>query len=144
MNPNTILALLLLIFDLFLSLGFFSCFFRMKIGEMFTFWGGVLALFLSVLCIYGIYYLNFSYKDPTYHLSISILSLILFGAFLFLLLGGIVDMLTSTEEREHDYENEIGVLATVSFIGSVLCGVGSLYFFAPEKVGDFIRMLSVS
>lgn len=30
MNPNTILALLLLIFALFLSLGFFSCFFRMK------------------------------------------------------------------------------------------------------------------
>lgn len=27
MNPNTILALLLLIFDLFLSLEFFSCFF---------------------------------------------------------------------------------------------------------------------
>lgn len=45
MNPNTILALLLLIFALILSLGFFSCFFRMKIGEMFTFWGGVLALF---------------------------------------------------------------------------------------------------
>lgn len=77
MNPNTILALLLLIFALFLSLGFFSCFFRMKNGEMFNFLGGVLALFLSVLCIYGIYYLNFSYKDPAYHLSILILSLIL-------------------------------------------------------------------
>lgn len=53
-------------------------------------------------------------------------------------------MLISTEEREHDYENKIGVLATVSFIGSLLCGVGSLYFFEPEKVCDFIRMLSVS
>lgn len=99
MNPNTILALLLLIFALFLSLGFFSCFFRMKNGEMFNFLGGVLALFLSVLCIYGIYYLNFSYKDPAYHLSILILSLILLVAFLVLLPGGIVFMILSTENH---------------------------------------------
>lgn len=45
MNPNTILALLLLIFALILSLGFILMFFRMKIGEKFTFLGGVLALF---------------------------------------------------------------------------------------------------
>lgn len=147
MNPNTILALLLLIFDLFLSLGFFSCFFRMKNGEMFNFLGGVLALFLSVLCIYGIYYLNFSYKDPAYHLSILILSLILSVAFLVLLPGGIVFMILSTKKHgnvRRGYEPEIGVFATVSFIGSLLCVVGSLYFFKPEKVCDFIRMLSVS
>lgn len=129
MNPNTILAILLLIVALFLSLGFFLMFFRMKIGEMFTFGGGVLALFLSVLCIYGIYYLNSSYKDPSYHLSVFILSLILLGAFLVLFLVGTASMFLSTGEREHDYENKIGVLATVSFIGSLLCGVGSLYFF---------------
>lgn len=39
MNPNTILAILLLIVALFLSLGFFLMFFRMKIGEMFAFFG---------------------------------------------------------------------------------------------------------
>ncbi len=144
MNPNTILALLLLIFALILSLGFILMFFRMKIGEKFTFLGGVLALFLSVLCIYGIYYLSLSYKDPTYHLSIFILNLILLGVFIVLFVVGIVAMIASTEEREHYYENKIGVLATVSFIGALLCSVGSLYFFEPEKVCDFIRMLSVS
>lgn len=136
MNPNTILALLLLIFALFLSLGFFSCFFRMKNGEMFNFLGGVLALFLSVLCIYGIYYLNFSYKDPAYHLSILILSLILSVAFLVLLPGGIVFMILSTEKHgnvRRGYEPEIGVFATVSFIGSLLCGVGSLYFYEQNN-----------
>lgn len=141
MNPNTILALLLLIFALILSLGFILMFFRMKIGEMFTFGGGVLALFLSVLCIYGIYYLNSSYKDPSYHLSVYILSLILSFAFLVLFVVGIVSTTCSTDNRDYD---EIGKLATVSFIGSLLCGVGSLYFFEPEKVCDFIRMLSVS
>ena len=144
MNPNTILALLLLIFALILSLGFILMFFRMKIGEKFTFLGGVLALFLSVLCIYGIYYLSLSYKDPTYHLSIFILNLILLGVFIVLFVVGIVAMIASTEEREHYCENKIGVLATVSFIGALLCVVGSLYFFEPEKVCDFIRMLSVS
>lgn len=147
MNPNTILAILLLIVALFLFLGFFLTFFRMKIGEMFTFLGGLLALFLSVLCIYGIYYLNFSYKDPTYNLSLFILSLILLGAFLVLLSGGIVSTLLSTENHGNvrsGYEPEIGAFATVSFIGSLLCSVGSFYFFEPEKVCDFIRILSVS
>lgn len=138
MNPNTILAILLLIVALFLSLGFFLMFFRMKIGEMFTFGGGVLALFLSVLCIYGIYYLNSSYKDPSYHLSVFILSLILLGAFLVLFLVGTASMFLSTDKPE------IGVFATISLIGTLLCSVGSLYFFEPEKVCDFIRMLSVS
>lgn len=141
MNPNTILALLLLIVALILSLGFILMFFRMKIGEKFTFWGGVLALFLSVLCIYGIYYLSLSYKEPTYHLSIFILDLILLGVFIVLFVVGIVSTTFSTDNRDYD---EIGKLATVSFIGSLLCGVGSLYFFEPEKVCDFIRMLSVS
>lgn len=141
MNPNTILAILLLIVALFLSLGFFLMFFRMKIGEMFTFGGGVLTLFLSALCIYGIYYLNSSYKDPSYHLSIFILDLILLCVFIVLFVVGIVSTTCSTDNRDYD---EIGKLATVSFIGSLLCGVGSLYFFEPEKVCDFIRMLSVS
>lgn len=139
MNPNTILAILLLIVALFLSLGFFLMFFRMKIGEMFTFGGGVLALFLSVLCIYGIYYLNSSYKDPSYYLSVFILSLILLGAFLVLFLVGTASMFLSTVDHE-----KIGVFATISLIGTLLCSVGGLYFFEPEKVCDFIRMLSVS
>ena len=140
MNPNTILAILLLIVALFLSLGFFLMFFRMKIGEMFTFGGGVLALFLSVLCIYGIYYLNSSYKDPSYHLSVFILSIILLGAFLVLFLVGTASMFLSTV----NHENANGVFATISLIGTLLCSVGGLYFFEPEKVCDFIRMLSVS
>lgn len=148
MNPNTILALLLLIFALILSLGFILMFFRMKIGEMFTFGGGVLALFLSVLCIYGIYYLNSSYKDPSYHLSVFILSIILLGAFLVLFLVGTVSMFLSTVDHENAKrgcdEPEIGVFATISLIGTLLCSVGGLYFFEPEKVCDFIRMLSVS
>ena len=56
-------------------------------------------------------------------------------------------MILSTENHgnvRRGYEPEIGVFATVSFIGSFLCDVGSLYFFEPEKVCDFIRMLSVS
>lgn len=139
MNPNTILALLLFIFALILSLGFILMFFRMKIGEKFTFLGGVLALFLSALCIYGIYYLNSSYKDPSYHLSVFILSLILLGAFLVLFLVGTASMFLSTCDKP-----EIGVFATISLIGTLLCSVGGLYFFEPEKVCDFIRMLSVS
>lgn len=42
-------------------------------------------------------------------------------------------MIASTEEREHYYENKIGVLATVSFIGALLCSVGSLYFFLNQR-----------
>ena len=56
-------------------------------------------------------------------------------------------MILSTENHgnvRRGYEPEIGVFATVSFIGSLLCDVGSLYFFEPEKVCDFIGMLSVS
>lgn len=112
MNPNTIFAILLLIVALFLSLGFFLMFFRIKIGEKFTFLGGVLALFLSVLCIYGIYYLSLSYKDPTYHLSIFILNLILLGVFIVLFVVGIVNTTFSTDNRDYD---EIGKISDCFF-----------------------------
>lgn len=122
MNPNIILASLLLMVGVFLLLvSVYNFLFRMNMIEKLFFCGGGLQMIFSLPCfILGIYiYKKYSYTS--YEISafiLSVLSILVAG---FLFVNGLF-MASGSTQLFYKRDHEIGVRATLS------CGAAFIFF----------------
>lgn len=141
MNPNIILASLLLTIGVFLLVvSAYNFIFRMNMIEKLVFCGGGLQLIFSLPCfILGIYiYKKYSYTS--YEISafiLSVLSILVAG---FLFLNGFL-MATGSTQLSYERDHETGVRVTFSCIGAFILFCGSLFFFYQERAFELFNHL---
>lgn len=141
MNPNIILASLLLMAGVFLLVVSAYCFlFRMNMIEKLFFCGGGLQQIFSLPCfILGLYiykkYSYTSYENSAFILSV--LSILVAG---FLFLNGLF-MASGSTSLSYKSDHEPGVIATLSCIGAFILFCGSLFFFYQERALELFNHL---
>lgn len=141
MNPNIILASLLLMVGVFLLLvSAYNFLFRMNMIEKLFFCGGGLQMIFSLPCfILGIYiYKKYSYTS--YEISAFILSVLSILGAGFLFVNGLF-MASGSTQLSYKRDHEIGVRATLSCGAAFIFFCGSLFFFYPERAFELFNHL---